>query len=295
MNIGITGVSGFIGREIAKQALGRGWRVVGFTRDVTRRVAFTAELREFDVHHPPDVSGLDAVIHLAGESILGYWTDNKKREIRSSRVLGTMAVVQALRSSPKPPGVLVSCSATGIYGDTGHTIVDEHSPIGSGFLADVASEWEDAAVEAESAGTRVVRVRVGFVLGATGGAMRLMRPVFRAGLGGRLGSGKQWMSLIHVEDLASMFLTAAQDAAWSGPVNAVMPEPVTNAEFTRIVAHCARRPAWMHVPAAVFKVIAGEASQLALSSTRALPRRAAEWGVALRYPDATRAVAACFP
>lgn len=276
MKIGLTGASGFLGKRIAALARERGHEVVAFSR----RPAAGGRL--FSLDTPPDVSGLDAVIHLAGESILGFWTEEKKRRIIGSRREGTRRVVEALEAAKEGPRILVSASAVGFYGDTGENLVDEDSPGGTGFLAETCGQWEAESVRAEAAGVRVVRVRIGFVLG-TEGAMSLVGPVFRLGAGGNLGHGRQWMSGVHVDDVAGIFLWAVENAAASGPVNAVMPEPFRNAQFTREVARTLHRPAFLPAPAFAIRLVLGELSHVMLDSCRVAPRRALEGGYVFRF------------
>ncbi len=273
MKIGITGYTGFVGGRLTEMAGECGHHVVGFSRHPKNG----ARLFSFD--QPCDVSGLDAVIHLAGESIIGLWTESKKRRIRESRILGTRSVVEGLERSANPPRVLISASAVGIYGDTGETEVDESSPLGSGFLAGVAREWEAEAARAEALGVRVVFLRIGFVLGP-GGAMKLIGPVFRAGLGGKLGSGRQWMSAVHVDDVAGMALWAAETSALNGPINAVMPDPFRNADFTKALGAAFHRPTILPAPAFAIRLALGELSHVMLDNCRVRP------SVALResYP-----------
>lgn len=276
MKIGITGASGFIGGRVCALAVERGHEVVRFSRQPREGG------RRFDLKTPPDFSGLDAVIHLAGESIIGLWTAEKKRRILESRAEGTRRVVEALAASPAGPRVLIAASAVGFYGDTGETLRDEDSPVGAGFLAETCQTWEAESSKAEAHGVRVARVRIGFVLGR-GGAMKLIGPVFRLGLGGNLGSGRQWMSGVHVDDVAGIFLWAAENATVSGPVNAVMPEPFRNAQFTREVAKVVRRPAFLPAPAFAMRLALGELSHVMLDSCRVAPRRAPEGGYVFRF------------
>jgi hypothetical protein len=228
------------------------------------------------------LDGLDAVVNLAGEPVLGLWTAERKRRIRESRVEGTRRIAEAITSGKSSVRTLVNASAIGFYGDTGDRVVDETSPHGSEFLAETCQAWEAAASAAVLSGVRVVLLRIGFVIGS-GGAMGLIRPVFRACLGGRLGSGRQWMSCIHVGDVAGMILWALDQGAVSGPLNAVMPEPVTNAEFTRAVAASVRRPAIFPVPAFVLKAALGELSHVLLDSSRVSPGVAVKYGYPYRF------------
>lgn len=273
MRLGITGATGFIGGRAAALAVARGWEVTAFTR----RPRGPSD-RIFSTDAPLDVDGLDAVLHLAGEPVFGLWTRKKRRRILDSRVLGTRRVVEGFRCAARPPCVLVSGSAIGFYGDTGDREVDEDSPPGSGFLADVCRAWESEAQNADTDATRVVLLRTGFVLGKNGGAMKLIMPIFRAGLGGRLGSGRQWMSCVHVDDVAGMALWAVENEVVRGPLNAVMPAPVTNAGFTRALAHAVRRPAVLPAPAFLLRAALGRMASLLLDSSRVLPRRALNHG-----------------
>lgn len=276
MKIGLTGASGFIGTQFARLARERGHEVVAFSRNPR------AGVRKFSLAEPPDVSGLDAIVHLAGESILGLWTSEKKRRILDSRVLGTRALVEALNTTPDAPRIFVSGSAIGYYGDTGERAVTEASPAGAGFLAEVAQAWEHEAAQASRA--RATLLRTGFVLGRDGGAMQLIRPVFRAGLGGRLGNGRQWMSCIHVADVADIVLHAVENEHVAGPLNAVQPEPVRNADFTRVLAHVAHRPAIFPAPAFAMKLALGELSHLLLDSQRVLPEATLASGYRFQFP-----------
>ncbi len=271
MKIGITGATGFIGSRVLAQCRSHGHGIVGFSR----RPAPDARLFRLDA--PPDLDGLDAIVNLAGEPILGLWTAEKKRRIRESRILGTRRIVEAIQAMSKRPRVLVNASAIGIYGDTGETLVDESSPAGDGFLADVCREWEGEAGGAESAGVRVVFVRIGFVLGQ-GGALKLIRPVFKLGLGGKLGSGRQWMSGVHVDDVAGIIVWALENETVNGPVNAVMPAPFRNSEFTEELARSVRRPAIFPAPAFALRLALGELSHAMLDSARVAPRIALKGG-----------------
>lgn len=277
MIIGITGGTGFIGHAVTRAATERGDSVVLFSR------RGGAGRRAFSLTSPMDVTGCDGLVHLAGESILGLWTREKRRRILESRVQGTRRLVEGIAAAPVKPRVLVSASAIGFYGDTGDGIVDEDSRAGSGFLSEVAQAWEAEAVKAEALGVRVVRLRIGFVLGRDGGAMKLIKPLFRMGLGGRLGSGRQWMSCIEVDDLASMVMVCLHDDSISGPMNAVMPEPVTNDGFTKAAARAAHRPALFPAPAFALRLGLGDLSHLMLDSQRVLPKRLSDFGFYYRF------------
>ena len=283
MRLGITGASGFIGRRAAEMARARGWEVVPFSR--TPRNAAT---RKFVPGEPADVDGLDAVLHLAGESVLGLWTAKKRARIMDSRVLGTRSIVDGFARAKHPPRVLISGSAIGYYGDTGDREVDESSPPGAGFLADVCRAWEAEAEKVRDA--RVVLLRIGFVLGRGDGAMKLVLPVFRAGLGGRLGSGKQWMSCIHVDDVAGMALWAVGNESLRGPVNSVLPHPVTNSDFTRTLARAAHRPAIFPAPSFVLRLVLGRMASMLLSNSRVRPAVAENSGYRYEFKDIVAAL-----
>jgi uncharacterized protein (TIGR01777 family) len=285
MIVGITGGTGFIGGAVTRELETQGDRIVLFSR------SDRPGCRKFSEASPLDVSGCGGLVHLAGESILGVWTREKRRRILESRVEGTRRLVEGIAAIPETlrPRVLVSASAIGFYGETGDRVVDEDSPAGSGFLSEVTQAWEAEAMKATLLGVRVVCLRIGFVLGR-GGAMKLVAPIFRAGLGGRLGSGRQWMSCIGVDDLALMVAESLRNESISGALNAVMPSPVTNAEFTRAVAHGVRRPAIFLVPAWVLRLTLGDLSHLLLDSQRVIPKRLEEHGFRYRYPTLEAAV-----
>jgi uncharacterized protein (TIGR01777 family) len=281
MIIGLTGATGFIGRRIIDLALQRGHEIVGFTRDPRRNLS-GCEMRKFSLEAPPDLRGCEAVIHLAGESVLGLWTTAKKRRIRESRVHGTRRVVEAIVALNEPPEVLVCGSAIGFYGDAGDAELTEGSPAGATFLAQTCQAWERAALAA--ARCRVVLLRTGIVLGRTGGALRAMTPVFRVGLGGRIGSGQQWMSWIHLDDEARLALFAIENLDVSGPLNATAPWPLRNADFTRTLARTLRRPAFCRVPAFALRLL-GDFSHELLDSKRVVPAAATEHGFGFQFPE----------
>lgn len=289
MKIGITGATGFIGSHVARLARSRGHELIAFSRH-PRPIPGFVDARPFSLHDTADLSGLDAIVHLAGETIMGLWTPAKKRRILESRVQGTRRIVEGLNASTAAPPIFVSGSAIGFYGDTGDRAVDETSPAGAGFLAEVAAAWEGEAGKAERA--RTVVIRTGFVLGADGGAMKLIRPVFRLGLGGRLGDGRQWMSCVHVDDVAGIILHAIETASVRGPLNAVLPDPVRNADFTRALGRAANRPAIVPAPAFALRIGLGELSHLLLDSQRVLPAATLAAGYAYRHPTLASALAA---
>lgn len=280
MNIGITGATGFMGKKIVDLALRRGHEAIAFSRTPERGIP-GCEMRRFDLDSPPDITGCEALIHLAGESVVGLWTPAKKRRIRDSRVLGTRRLVEAIEASAHPPEVLVSGSAIGYYGDAGERELTEESPAGEGFLAETVSAWE---YEAAPAKVRTVLLRTSIVLGAEAGALKVMAPIFRAGLGGQIGDGKQWMSWIHVDDIAMLALFAVENLDLRGPLNGSAPWPVRNAEFTRTLARVVRRPAFFRVPGVALKAL-GDFSHELLDSKKVLPAAAAEHGFRFQFPE----------
>jgi len=241
---------------------------------------------------PAIVSGYDAVIHLAGESIVGLWTAKKKAKIRESRVQGTTHLANALAQAEQKPKVFISASAIGFYGNRGEDILTENSLSGQGFLPEVSREWESAAQPAEDAGIRVVHPRFGLVLSPKGGALEPTLIPFRLGLGGNLGSGKQWWSWIHVQDVAGAILHAMRGETMRGPMNVVAPNPVRNAEFTKTLARILRRPAFFTIPAFALRLAMGEmADELLLSSQHVRPTKLLASGYQFRFPELRGALA----
>lgn len=250
-------------------------------------------MRTFSLEEPPDISGCEALIHLAGESVAGLWTPAKKRRIVESRVLGTRRLIEAINAAPTKPEALVSGSAIGFYGDGAEEELTETAPAGGGFLAETVQAWEAEAARAE--GVRLVFVRTAMVLGARGGALPLMSIPFRLGLGGRLGGGRQWMSWIHLEDIAQLFLFAAENLDVHGPLNGAAPWPVRNADFTRLLAQAVHRPAFLHVPAFVLRAFLGGFSAELLESKRVLPAAALDQGFGFKFPELGPALANLLP
>ena len=269
MNVAITGASGFLGRALSERLRASG-------RSVT-----AISLR---TQPPPEsFAGCQAVVHLAGEPVAQRWTAAARERISNSRIRGTRSLVAALRKHP--PAVLVSASAVGYYGSRGDEILTEDSPPSSDFLGQVALGWEQEAHAAEQFGVRVVMPRIGVVLGRGGGALAQMLLPFRLGVGGRLGTGNQWMSWIALDDLVSLIEFAIADAALRGPVNAVAPNPVTNAVFTRELAAALHRPAIFPVPAFALKILFGEMSQILLGGQRVIPQAALRAGFQFRFAE----------
>jgi uncharacterized protein len=231
----------------------------------------------------------DAIVNLAGEQIAQRWTDSAKKRIYDSRVEGTRRLVNAFATQSQRPRVLVCASAVGFYGSRGDEILTENSPSGTGFLPRVVIHWEESARTAEPLGIRVVSLRFGAVLGHGGALAKLLLP-FRLGAGGRLGSGHQWMSWIHIDDAVSLILFAMENSALQGAVNATSPHPVTNDEFTRRLASALHRPAIFPVPAFALKLAFGEMSEVLLDSQRVLPTAAQAAGFRFQYADLSAAL-----
>ncbi len=293
MRFAVTGSSGLIGSALVRSLAADGHQVV---RLVRRAPAASDEAR-WDPRagevSPGALDGCDAVVHLAGAGIGDRrWTAAYKREIRDSRVRGTATLATALAALPRPPRVLVSGSAIGYYGDTGERRIDEDAGPGTGFLADVCRAWEAAAEPAERAGIRTVLARTGLVVARGGGAWGRLFPLFRAGLGGRLGDGRQYWSFIALSDHVAALRHLVDTRGLSGPVNLTAPEPVTNREVTGAMSRVLRRPAFAHVPAPVLSLALGEFAQDVLSSQRVVPRRLLESGFAFAHPGVEAAIRA---
>lgn len=285
----VTGGTGFIGRRL----LGRLDGAVVATRDPERARRTlgegSPEIRAWDPGSPAPAAlfrDIGVVVHLAGEPIAARrWNDKVKRRIRESRVVGTRNLVAGMAAASPRPSLLVSASAVGIYGDRGDEILGETSPPGSDFLAETCLAWESEALRAREIGMRVVTVRTGIVLGRGGGALARMLPPFRLGVGGRLGSGRQWMSWIHIEDLVGIYLHAVATEGLSGPVNGVAPSPVTNREFTKSLGTAVGRPAVFPAPAVALRLALGELAGVLLGSQRVLPKAAERTGYLFRHPE----------
>jgi hypothetical protein len=235
---------------------------------------------------PQTVSGFDAVIHLAGEGIVGRWTAAKKARIRDSRVQGTLHVAQALAHAEQKPRVFICASAIGYYGNRGDEPLREESPAGTGFLAQVCQEWENATRPASEVGIGTVQLRIGVVLSPSGGALRKMLTPFKMGVGGMIGNGRQWMSWIDVQDLVGAIQHILKNDSLRGPVNMVAPKPVTNAEFTKTLAGVLSRPAILPMPAFAVRLVFGEMGDaVLLGSQRVAPMKLAGSRYAFRFPE----------
>lgn len=283
MRITVTGASGFLGKALLARLTAEGHQVVS----AGRRPGTSGDFLSWPSTSAPfpreAAEGRDAIIHLAGEPVAQRWNRDVKQRIVDSRVRGTSAVVDAIRESNARPQVLISASAIGLYGDRGEEVLGEGAAAGVGFLADTCVAWENAARKAEELGVRVVRLRIGIVLGKGGGALAQMLTPFRLGLGGRIGNGRQWMSWIHVDDIVGLVEHALGAPALAGAVNAVSPEPARNADFTAALARAVHRPAVFPVPVAALRVLFGEMAQVMLASQRVAPEAALGSGYRFRH------------
>jgi len=241
---------------------------------------------------PPEVvSGFDAVVHLAGESIMGRWTAAKKQRILESRRLGTQNLARAAAKASQRPRVFLSASAIGYYGNRGDELLQEESMPGSGFASEIARVWEAGTRPAVEAGIRTVSIRIGVVLSTAGGALPQMLTPFRLGLGGNMGSGRQWFSWIHIQDLVGAILHILNNDSLNGPVNGVSPNPVTNAEFSKTLAAALKRPAIFPMPAFAARLAFGEmADELLLASQRVEPAALVASGYQFQYPELRKAL-----
>ncbi len=300
LKVGITGATGYIGRRLVKALVARDAEVTAFTRDPSRaRRVLPPEVKLYTWNPaegvPPvgALEGLDGVVSLAGETIgTPRWTEAQKRRIRDSRIVGTRNLVDGIAAAAARPKVLVSGSGIDYYGDSGDDRLDESSPPGKGFLARVVVDWEAEADRATSLGIRVVLIRTSLVLGPNGGILQTLLPPFRLGLGTVIGSGRQWMPWVHLEDEVGLILLALEREDLSGPINATAPDPVTNADFTQALARSVGRPAFLFVPGFLVELGMGEASELLLASKRAYPTKALAAGYRFAYPDLAGALAA---
>ena len=276
MRILVTGSTGFVGSALIPFLRSDGHTVIRLLRSTpppgSAELRWNPEAEELDA---ATLEGLDGVVHLAGDPIAKErWTPDKKAAIRDSRIKGTRLLAQRLAGLKRPPAVLVSASAVGYYGNRGDELLREESSPGIGFLSETAQAWEEATGAAQQAGIRVIRIRIGVVLSPRGGALAMMLPPFRLGLGGPLGSGRQWMSWIALDDLLRVIQYALTTNSLQGAVNAVAPQPVTNRGFTRTLARVLRRPAFFPVPPFALRLLFGEmAEEVLLGGARVEPTK----------------------
>lgn len=284
--VAISGASGLVGSALSAFLSTGGHEVTPLVRGGGKAGIPWAPGRPLEPAAMEAAEGLDAVVHLAGESIMGLWTAEKKRRIRDSRIPATRALCESLAKLERKPAVLIAASAIGVYGANQSGELDERAPYGEGFLAEVGREWEEATAPAREAGIRVVNLRIGVVLSPQGGALRVMRLPFSLNLGGRLGDGRHVMSWIALDDLVYLIHHAIATESIEGPLNATAPNPVTNAEFTRTLAHTLGRFVGPPAPAAVVKLAVRElAEEVLLSSLRVVPRAAIQSGYQFQFSE----------
>lgn len=284
MRVLVTGARGLIGSALVDRLVPDGHEVVRLVRsEPARRGEYRWDPTAGQLD-PAALEAVDAVVHLAGETVAGRWTAGKKERIRESRVRGTRLISEAAAKQDRPPRVVVSASAIGYYGHREEP-VDETSPPGDGFLARVVKDWEAATEPARAAGIRVVTPRFGIVQSPAGGALRAQLPLFRLGLGGRVGSGRQFVSWVAIDDVVGAIEHALRDQQVSGPVNVTAPEPVTNAEYARTLGRVLGRPAVLPAPAPAVKLALGEFASEVLTGQAVMPKRLRETGYEFRYPE----------
>ncbi len=298
MKILVAGASGFIGNALLKKLADYKHEIVVLTRSLekaTFRLPILCKTYEWDPESDSlpieAMNGVDAVINLAGENIAsGRWSADRKKSIEKSRVLSVRNLVSAMKSLERKPKVFLSASAIGLYRDCGDNDIEESSSPASGFLADVCKKWETEIFKAEELGIRTLAFRIGLVLGHDGGALQKMLPPFQMGVGGKLGSGKNWMSWIHLEDLTEMMIHALEAINLSGPVNAISPNPETNEKFTKILGKVLNRPTVFSVPASILKILLGELSSLLLASHKVSAKKISRSGFSFKFPNLEQAL-----
>ncbi len=294
MRVTVTGATGRVGRHLVAALKQRGDEVAALSRDPDRATellgveAFAWNIKE-DAAPKQALTGRDAIVHLAGEDVGQRWSAKVKAEILDSRVRGTRNIVHTIFDTTPRPKALICASASGYYGARKDEIVDESAGPGSDWLAEVVARWERQA-ETAKIGTRTVVVRTGIVLDAHGGALKRMLPPFKAGIGGPIGSGKQYVPWIHLDDLVGIYLAAIDNPTFQGPINACAPEPVTNKAFARALGRALRRPAVAPVPGFALKLLYGAMSQIVLTGQRMVPARAAELPYEFKHPDLDEAL-----
>lgn len=284
MKVLVGGSTGLVGEALVKALAAKQHEFTRLVRSGSDGLKWNASIYTLD--NPTALADFDAVVHLGGESIIGRWSATKKQRIRDSRVKSTAALAEALAQLDQPPATLILASATGYYGNRGDTELTEDSSLGEGFLADVCKEWEAAADPARAAGIRVVHLRYAMLLSPDGGALKTMLPPFKLGLGGKIATGKQYMSWASLDDAVHAILFALETPALEGPINVVSPNPCTNEAFTRALGRVLRRPTIFPVPAFAARLAFGEmADALLMTSQRVLPSRLAANGYTFKHPE----------
>ena len=291
MDVLVSGSTGLIGSALVSAVRDEGHRVVRLTRSQDAgddAVRWDPSAGEIEADR---LEGIDAVVHLAGENIVGRWTSTKKARIRNSRVQGTRLLAEALARLVSPPRVMVSASATGYYGDRGDEFLREESAPGDNFLAGLCQEWEAAADPAREVGVRVVHPRLGLVLSPQGGALGATLPIFKLGGGGRIGSGRQYWPWVAIDDVVGSILYALKADSLEGPVNVSVPDPPTNAQYTSTLGRVLNRPTVFSLPPPIARLMLGQlADELLLASQRVDPARLKESGYEYRHPELEEAL-----
>jgi uncharacterized protein (TIGR01777 family) len=293
MRVTMTGATGLVGKRLTQALTDRGDEVTVLSRNAEKAKAALGveavawEDPESEPAPAAALAGRDAVIHLAGEPVAQRWSKDVKERIRSSRVEGTRNLIAGLQAASPAPTTLISSSAVGYYGPHGDEELTEQAPPGDDFLAEVCVAWE---AESAKAGGRVVHIRTGVVLDEDGGALDTMLPFFKAGIGGPVAGGKQYMPWIHLDDLVGIYLKALDDESWSGAFNGSAPEPVTNKAFSKTLGKVLKRPAFAPVPAFAIKLLFGDMAEIVTEGQRAVPERALELGYAFQYTDVETAL-----
>jgi uncharacterized protein (TIGR01777 family) len=295
MKVTVTGATGRIGSHLVAALVARGDDVVALSRDPDRASEqLGVEALPWDPENEappkPSLVGRDAVVHLAGEDVAQRWNKEAKARIVDSREKSTRSLIHAIFDSKPRPPIFVCASASGYYGARGDEPVDEAQPPGSDWLASVVMRWEQQA-DTALIGTRLVKVRTGIVLDAAGGALAKMLPPFKAGVGGPIGGGKQYMPWIHLDDIVGIYLAALDSPTFSGPINASAPNPVTNKQFSQALGRALHRPAVAPIPGLTIKAMYGEMAQIVLKGVRMVPGRAAELGYEFKFPELDAALA----
>lgn len=301
MRLIITGASGFIGTSLCAALLEQGHALTLFTRSAPRDPNTGTKrwlhwtpgtLRDWDAA----VDGADGIINLAGEPIAEKsWSTHQRRRIENSRIDATHSLVQACAKAKAAPKFLINASAVGFYGPRGDEVITEETPPGNDFLSLLCRDWEEEAIKAEALGLRVVRLRIGLVLGPGGGALKKMVKPFNYFVGGPLGSGQQWMSWVHLEDLTRLIGMLIDNPEAHGPVNATAPNPARNKEFSQTLGKMLHRPSWLPVPGFALKLALGEMADMLLTGQRVVPSAAEKLGFQFRFPNLSEALEACMP
>lgn len=298
MKVLVTGATGFVGKRVVAKLLANGHEVHVLSRNIVKAaLTLGSQCKYFQWNDqaelPPSESlnGVDGIIHLMGEGIADKrWDESQKKKIYDSRIVSTNKLIEAIRNQSVKPKVFVSTSAVGIYGDRGDEVITEDSSTASDFLANVCKDWEKEANKASELGLRVAIIRTGVVLGKNGGALSKMLPIFKLGGGGPVGSGKQFMSWIHVDDLAGMYLEALKNSKVVGPHNATAPYPATSKDFAKVLGKTLHRPAFAPAPAFALKIVFGEMSQVLLDGQKVLPTKFNEHNFRFNYPTLEQAL-----